>query len=236
MKRLFAFIVAASLCFPSIGALAWWQSIQQVGVGSATCPSAGVLCYSFRSSYSGGGTGSTRTFSIDIGTASADRLIVAVVCSQNAAPSGTVTMNSVTLTQDVYGSPATNGCGIYSGLVTTGSGAQTFIINGAGSFTTTAGSVWALTGLTSNVVKNTGSSLSGGVVTINVTAGDFLFNGTYGTSTPCVYTTSTEVPAAVHSAATVVSSADWIIASTNASFLIHAFSCVAAGSAGATYR
>lgn len=29
MKRLYAVLIAAALCFPSIGALAWWQSIQQ---------------------------------------------------------------------------------------------------------------------------------------------------------------------------------------------------------------
>lgn len=30
MKRLYAFLTAVALCFPSIGAMAWWQSIQQV--------------------------------------------------------------------------------------------------------------------------------------------------------------------------------------------------------------
>lgn len=39
MKRLYALIVAAALCFPSIGAGAWWQSIQQVSVsGGAVTP------------------------------------------------------------------------------------------------------------------------------------------------------------------------------------------------------
>lgn len=34
MKRLYALIVAAALCFPSIGARAWWQSIQQVALSA----------------------------------------------------------------------------------------------------------------------------------------------------------------------------------------------------------
>lgn len=34
MKRLFALIVAAALCLPSIGARAWWQSIQQVSISA----------------------------------------------------------------------------------------------------------------------------------------------------------------------------------------------------------
>jgi hypothetical protein len=35
VRRLYAFLIAAVLCFPSIGAMAWWQSIQQVGVSAA---------------------------------------------------------------------------------------------------------------------------------------------------------------------------------------------------------
>ena len=31
MRRLFYFLLAASLCLPLVGAKAWWQSIQQVG-------------------------------------------------------------------------------------------------------------------------------------------------------------------------------------------------------------
>lgn len=38
MKRLYAFLIAASLCLPSFGAMAWWQSIQQVAVASAVIP------------------------------------------------------------------------------------------------------------------------------------------------------------------------------------------------------
>lgn len=38
MKRLYALVIAAALCFPSIGANAWWQSIQQVGVAGGPGP------------------------------------------------------------------------------------------------------------------------------------------------------------------------------------------------------
>lgn len=41
MKRLYAFLITAALCFPSIGAMAWWQSIQQVGVSAGGTPYVG---------------------------------------------------------------------------------------------------------------------------------------------------------------------------------------------------
>lgn len=40
MKRLCALLIAAALCFPSIGALGWWQSIQQVGINTGPCSQA----------------------------------------------------------------------------------------------------------------------------------------------------------------------------------------------------
>jgi len=42
VKRLYALIAAAALCFPSIGAWAWWQSIQQVAIsaGGGGCSQA----------------------------------------------------------------------------------------------------------------------------------------------------------------------------------------------------
>lgn len=43
MRRLYALLIAAALCFPSIGAMAWWHSIQQVGVsGGGPTPPAFV--------------------------------------------------------------------------------------------------------------------------------------------------------------------------------------------------
>lgn len=35
MKRLYALLIAAAVCFPSFGALAWWQSIQQTAISVA---------------------------------------------------------------------------------------------------------------------------------------------------------------------------------------------------------
>jgi hypothetical protein len=69
MKRLYVFIVAAALCFPSIGALAWWQSIQQVGVSAVTLPLDGIstgvkACYSTRkllTAYAGNSMNVTRS-------------------------------------------------------------------------------------------------------------------------------------------------------------------------------
>lgn len=38
MKRLSALLIAAALCLPLGGAEAWWQSVQQVAIGGASCP------------------------------------------------------------------------------------------------------------------------------------------------------------------------------------------------------
>jgi hypothetical protein len=51
--RLYAFVIAAALCFPSIGALAWWQSIQQVGVVTAATCSPGTHASTFLARTSG---------------------------------------------------------------------------------------------------------------------------------------------------------------------------------------
>jgi hypothetical protein len=69
VKRLFASIVAAALCFPSIGAWAWWQSVQQVGISAVTLPLDGIstgvkVCYSTRqllTSYAGNAMQVTRS-------------------------------------------------------------------------------------------------------------------------------------------------------------------------------
>jgi hypothetical protein len=53
MRKLLTFLIAlAALCFPSIAALAWWQSIQQVAVSTGTayvgpCDVSGVTCVAY---------------------------------------------------------------------------------------------------------------------------------------------------------------------------------------------
>jgi hypothetical protein len=181
----------------------------------------------------------TRTYSINIGTASADRLVVVGVGAANAAPTA-VTVAGVTMTADVVAG-AGPAAGMYSALVTSGSGAQNVVVTGMGAFTECGVSVWTCTGLSSNLVKHTGSiNGSNGVFSINVTAADFLFATCEGASASASYASSTQAPTAAHVVDTFgpfISSADWIsIASTNAAFSVNPTTANSASpSAGATY-
>ena len=53
MKRLYALIIAATLCFPSIGALAFWHSIQQKGVSAGGGCTPGTHAAAFLARTSG---------------------------------------------------------------------------------------------------------------------------------------------------------------------------------------
>lgn len=122
--------------------------------------------------------------SIDIGTASADRLVIVEVMCQTAGLSVTsVVVNGVTLTQDVVQNSVCT-CGIFSGLVTSGNGPQTVTVTfSGGAFVTKEFYLYTATGLTSNVVKTTGSGT--GDTTITTAPGDFLFavaGGVFSTS------------------------------------------------------
>lgn len=76
MKRLYAFVIAAALCFPSIGAWAWWQSIQQVSVGGST--PFGLTHVSNANNIAPGGS-SCDVGTISIGAADSTRqLIIAI--------------------------------------------------------------------------------------------------------------------------------------------------------------
>ncbi len=163
----------------------------------------------------------TRNYSIDIGTASSDRLIIVASAVQNVA-SGTVTVAGTPLNMDVQGVNGGSST-LYSGLVTSGSGTQTVSIVIGSGFVQSSVSVWACTGLNSNTVKQTGSGI-GGITSfsINVTAGDFMFSAGRSNSATGDYGNSTQAPTTAYNmAAGVYVAADWItIASTNASFAV----------------
>ena len=169
----------------------------------------------------------TGTYSVNIGTASSDRLVIVATAIGISTTITSVTVNGVTLNQDTFQN-STWALGIFSGLVTAGSGAQTIIVTYVnGAFQNKDVFVWTATGLNSNLVKHTmttilGNSPSSG--SINVTSGDFLFVIAKANSAATTFGTSTEAPHAtnVDSEVSPDVAADWTIISTNAAFQVTA--------------
>lgn len=173
---------------------------------------------------SASGSGSTLSGSIDIGTAAADRVVIVAATEQNGQSLTSIVVNGVTLTAAVAGS----GVYISTGLVTSGSGAQTVTVTwGAGSFETRTCAVWIANGLNSNTPKATGTVATNVTPSaISVTAGDLLFGVTMlgNSGTPEYNGNSTENAAGERQVLTGALSGfygDWTVASTNASFSVY---------------
>lgn len=223
------FALAAILCLFSTGAKPYWQSRLQVSVGTVASPA-----YTFRNTNFTSGSTSAQTASIDIGTASADRLVIVAIQYQNTPVVTSVTANSVTLNLDI--AKTTNpSSAIYSGLVTTGSGPQNIVVNyvSAG-FTARGLAVWTATGLSSTVVKNTASSANQNM-SINITAGDFLFASTYIVGAAS-YSSSTDAPTATHTSDATNLSGDWTTVTTSATFTIGTLVGATNTNVAASYR
>jgi hypothetical protein len=214
--------------------------ISLTGAGKVCgAPSGGGAAFTFQGSGSNGNNSATRTFSIDIGTASADRLVVVAVGSQSGPPSG-ITAAGVSLTQDVV---ATNSqsVAIYSALVTSGSGAQNVVVSGVSAFNEVGVAVWVGTGLSSNTVKQTGFVQTGSnsAASINVTAGDFVVAITGGSGGNSSFSGSTEAATVrnVDTTGPFFTSAEWLpAASTNGSFAASPTTGSTFGTAAASYR
>jgi hypothetical protein len=138
---------------------------------------------------------------VDIGSARPDRLVIVATADANAIAISSLTVNGAALNLDVTG----NGLQIWSGLVTSGSGPATIVVNYAGgaAYTGRALYVWTATGLASNLVKHTATFSGTNSTTINVNAGDFLvaaepYSGvTFSTAdptTPVPHTNATVTP------------------------------------------
>lgn len=183
--------------------------------------------YSYRSALSATGSGALLTGSVDIGTAAADRLVIVGFTCQNAPAITSVVVNGASLSNALTNTGASPGAYLYSGLVTSGSGAQTVTITFAtGTFLTRTGFVWIANGLSSNSPKHVSTTPTNvTAATINVDAGDFLFAVTgVSSGTPNYTGNSTENPAAARQQLTGALSGysgDWTVASTNASFSIN---------------
>jgi hypothetical protein len=214
-------------------------------LGAATAAGAGggaaAAAYSYRGSSDGSSGGvavDTVNYTIDIGTASADRLIVVATGVQGAKALTGLTVAGTPLTIDVQN--AGQQSAIASGLVTSGSGSQTISATWTGSgFNVRKIMVWAVTGLQSNTVRATGSGATANT-SISVTATDFLFATTWNVAgTGSNFGASTESPAAsrfLSDGTFTISSADWTILATNASFNINAVVTSLQAVAAATYR
>lgn len=180
---------------------------------------------SFRGVANGDQNSTTRTFSIDLGTATSDRLIVVALGIQFAAATNIVVAGTTITTPDITGNNGgANTLAIYSSLVTTGSGLQTITVNGVVGFEEVGISVWACTGLSSNTVKHSNYG-TGQPLSMNVTAGDFMFAMDATSNFATTFLGSTENPTApahvVDAVGPCYNSAEWIsIVSTNAAFSI----------------
>jgi hypothetical protein len=201
----------------------------------------GTLAASFRGAASADNNATTRIFSIDLGPATSDRLIVAAVGIQASGLSSSIVIAGTTITTpDVSGSNGgANSLSFYSSLIPAGSGVQTITVNGVTIFEEVGISVWACTGLSSNTVKNSNYQ-SNSLLSINVSAGDFLFAMDASASATTTFSGSTQTPTASHVVDSVnpnYNSADWIsIAATNAAFSVVGTAVQTTGLIAATYR
>lgn len=197
------------------------------GMGPSIAPfykAAAALTASYVNKGSGADNGSgatTLTFTCDIGTATATRVILIGSMCQSTTDFTGVTANGVSLAS-IPGTTSNAGhaVGFWSIVgASPGSGVQTIILNG-GQFFQRGAEVWILDGLNSTSAKNVGVSTGGGP-TITTAVGDFLFANNFCSATES-YTTSTEVPANTYDNHTNggQAAADWTIVSTNGTFSI----------------
>jgi hypothetical protein len=215
MRKLLTFLVALGVALlPSIGALAWYQSIQQVGVPTAPTSSYVHQCQATDA----GTSSSTVTFSCNTGTATATRVILVGTARQGSSQYSGVTVNGLALTL-VTGtdSHAAHATAFWAGVgASFGSGSQTVILSG-GAFELRGAQVWTMDGLSSTSAKNASITTS-----ITTAVGDFLFRADSTNSASESYSTSTEAPANTYNnSAGFQWGADWKIAATAGTFTVN---------------
>jgi hypothetical protein len=223
-----------------LASVAQARSLLLMGVGGPGAASGPV--FTFRGTDSTNSATSVFTSTtIDIGSARSDRLVIVATSDQSANAISSVSVNgSPPLNLDVTagGGP---GLQIWSGLISSGSGVATIVVNYASgaSFTGRVLDVWTATGLASNVVKHTATFAGTSSATISVGAGDFLvaaepfggvtFTGSAPDTTPVMRSNPSVTPP------TLVS-AEWItITTNNASFSVTASASLGTGCV-ASYR
>lgn len=172
-----------------------------------------------------GNTGASVSGSINIGTASSNRIVVVAATYNSAVLASTVTVGGVSCTADVN----INSVAIYSCPgASYGSGSQTVSVTWAsGNFIIRGFTVWVLSNCTSSTVVNTANNPSGQTaVSINVAAKDLMFSAAQLNNDPTIasYATSSVAPtdtgSIMASGNFYGSYADWLIASSNATFSV----------------
>lgn len=195
--------------------------------------SAAAPAYTYIGTTSTSGSGANISQAFNLGANATCKVVVGFTAAANA-PTVSMTMGGVSLTQD-----ATQNVGasnlttfIFSKDLASCTGSQTLAVtSSAGSFTYRSASVYVLTNtVTSTVVQAGGYSQVGGVKTpssptMNVTAGDLMFVEGIGLGAATITTCSgsTVAPNAINAVGGGSASnfmADWLIASTNASFAL----------------
>jgi hypothetical protein len=197
-------------------------------MGAGSSPNSGGgggAAYAFAGSdFNTGSVGNVWTSTAsNIGPATAGRLVIVLLACQNN-PTLTMTVNGVSMTRAGV-STANAQASIWYGTVATGSGTATIVVTG-GNFLLETMLVYYATGLGSNTPVSV--SAAGGVgtwPTISVNSGDFLFGFYSGTGT-ANWSASTVSPSGTQSQTGSGGieegfSADWTIASTNASFTVN---------------
>jgi len=180
-------------------------------------------------------SGDTISTTMNIGTAAASRTIVIVGTSQNTPTLASATINGVSCTKDV----SIVQTGIFSCPgVSYGSGTQTITVTWTGSgFLFRSIGVYELSNLASTTVVHTASGTTS-AATISVANHDLMFSVNSATNpTAATYSTSSVAPSNSGLLwANVGGYADWLIASTNASFSVNPFVTGQNNFAVATYH
>ena len=228
MRRVFA---AFLLCV-GIACIAQAQNIVGSGIyGDVKKASGGgAESYAFPNApQTANPTGLTQAFTVNLGAASSNRIVVALFGIQNNptvnSVNGGAGCGSPTLSQ-VETDGSGGGMSIWAGVVATGTSCI-FTITAAGAMLSddVNFAVYTITNPVSTSVKHICGAAFG--CTINVTAGDYLFAGSFGASGNFNGSTQTPSGVCVTNGCTIVgangnnlSLADWTIVSTNASFSV----------------
>lgn len=186
-----------------------------------TMPTAGGA-YIFRDFQTSAVFSNVKTYSVDIGTANAGRLVIVAAGVQSAGHTAIVVVNGVTLSTDVINSAGRTVI-IASGIVASGSGVVTVTVtwDSGTVFEDSFVGLWTTTSANA-IIKHTAIGTT--TTSIPVTAGDFLFASNIVAGTGNDFATSTQVPFHFANGTPAGGSgiyggiADWTVASTNASF------------------
>jgi hypothetical protein len=194
----------------------------------------GGASYSLAGSIGSTGSGGNVSGALNVGTAAANRVIVVASATQANGTMTAVTVNGVSCTVDTTVGNAVGSVGVASCPgASYGSGSQTIAVTwSAGSFNGRGFSAWVCSNMTSTTVQGHNSAGGASSTTVAVTAGDFLFAANPA-SAPS-WASSTQSPSNTQSniGTAAVSTADWTIASTNASFSVAVNNGNSVGAAG----